>query len=284
MRLRQRVLCAALIVSFARGADALAADRQTEPRASAVTTVSSPLICGEPVAPTTSITASDALLVLRAAVGSDQCHLCVCDTDHSLQVTASDALLTLKKAVGHEVTLDCPPCCNQCEGDCTAGVLTLTLESISPCEGCIPRVPPSNVVPDSASITFDDVMNGTHELSYVAPCMWQKTLPGAVVEKIIYGSGVTDCTGSFQVFEGGDVILRVDRSATGWEIYVGQYPAELTWGDALRATIDAPTCADGGNAVSENATCVLADISDLDTYDVQATGGSATLEVPAACP
>jgi hypothetical protein len=56
------------------------------------------------------ITASDALFVLRTAVGSATCELCVCDVDSSGAVTASDALATLKSAVGQGVALTCPAC------------------------------------------------------------------------------------------------------------------------------------------------------------------------------
>jgi hypothetical protein len=56
------------------------------------------------------ITASDALRVLRAAVGTVECDECVCDVDSSSSVTAGDALLVLRAAVGLDVTLDCPGC------------------------------------------------------------------------------------------------------------------------------------------------------------------------------
>ncbi|HYB98871.1 MAG TPA: CAP domain-containing protein [Candidatus Limnocylindrales bacterium] len=54
------------------------------------------------------ITASDALLALKAAVGAASCVLAVCDVNDSGGLTASDALLVLKFAVGGAVTLDCP--------------------------------------------------------------------------------------------------------------------------------------------------------------------------------
>jgi hypothetical protein len=80
-------------------------------------------ICGDPVALTANgrararagaraglITASDALSVLRAAVGTASCELCVCDVNGSGEVTASDALIVLRTAVGQSTSLDCPPC------------------------------------------------------------------------------------------------------------------------------------------------------------------------------
>jgi hypothetical protein len=57
-----------------------------------------------------AVVASDALFVLKAAVGSLQCPLCTCDVDNSGAITASDALRTLKKAVGQPVTMTCPAC------------------------------------------------------------------------------------------------------------------------------------------------------------------------------
>jgi hypothetical protein len=56
------------------------------------------------------VTASDALYVLRSAVGSAFCDECLCDVDGSGLVTASDALVTLKTAVGQTTQLECPPC------------------------------------------------------------------------------------------------------------------------------------------------------------------------------
>jgi CSLREA domain-containing protein len=57
-----------------------------------------------------AITASDALIVLSAAVGVSQCPLCVCDVNDSGGTTATDALTLLRFAVGQSVTLECPPC------------------------------------------------------------------------------------------------------------------------------------------------------------------------------
>jgi hypothetical protein len=63
--------------------------------------------CGQPVGTGAAPTASDALAILRTAVGTGQCAPCVCDVDGTGSVVASDALLTLKRAVGQGVTLTC---------------------------------------------------------------------------------------------------------------------------------------------------------------------------------
>ncbi len=55
--------------------------------------------------------ASDALFILRAAVGLEVCSARVCDVDGSGATNASDALRALKRAVGIELALTCPiPC------------------------------------------------------------------------------------------------------------------------------------------------------------------------------
>ena len=90
------------------------------------TTLSGGGVCGDPVALTAgleaetlstddgvlprSITASDALLTLKTAVGSAECELCVCDVNDSGAITASDALIVLQSAVGQSVELVCPAC------------------------------------------------------------------------------------------------------------------------------------------------------------------------------
>jgi len=81
------------------------------------TTVPTGGACADPVALTAgltpradSVTASDALFILGAAVGIQTCDLCLCDTDGSGGVAATDALITLQAAIGLPVALECPPC------------------------------------------------------------------------------------------------------------------------------------------------------------------------------
>lgn len=57
-----------------------------------------------------NVTAADALYVLKSAVGSKSCELCICDTDNNTNIAASDALRTLKKAVGQDIAMNCPAC------------------------------------------------------------------------------------------------------------------------------------------------------------------------------
>jgi Dockerin type I domain len=67
--------------------------------------------CGD-VNGDTRFSASDALAILRAAVGTSSCLICVCDVDNSSTITATDALKVLKFAVGQPITLNC-----QADGD-----------------------------------------------------------------------------------------------------------------------------------------------------------------------
>ncbi len=53
-------------------------------------------------------TASDALFVLRSAVGLATCSLCECDVDSDLRTSATDALIVLTRAVGQGTPLLCP--------------------------------------------------------------------------------------------------------------------------------------------------------------------------------
>jgi hypothetical protein len=55
-------------------------------------------------------TASDALWLLQAALGANECEPCVCDADGSGRVTASDALRLLQRSTEARVALHCPPC------------------------------------------------------------------------------------------------------------------------------------------------------------------------------
>ena len=65
---------------------------------------------GAPLQMPRTVSASDALFMLRAAVGLDSCELCVCDVDGSGGVAATDALATLRLAVGQPIPLNCPAC------------------------------------------------------------------------------------------------------------------------------------------------------------------------------
>lgn len=66
--------------------------------------------CGQPITTGSAPTASDALYVLRAAVGIASCSASVCDTDGSCVVTAGDALRLLGFVTGQDYELTCDLC------------------------------------------------------------------------------------------------------------------------------------------------------------------------------
>ncbi len=71
------------------------------------------VLCGQPITIGAKPKAVDALFVLRSTVALTSCFPCVCDVDNSGEITASDALAVLKVAVGAQVTFSCASC-GQC--------------------------------------------------------------------------------------------------------------------------------------------------------------------------
>ncbi|HYB98802.1 MAG TPA: CAP domain-containing protein [Candidatus Limnocylindrales bacterium] len=82
--------------------------------------------CGQPASTGEQPVASDALSTLRTAVGSGSCEMCVCDVNDNGAVTASDALTILKAAVGHDIALDCPACATTTTSTTTTTTTTST--------------------------------------------------------------------------------------------------------------------------------------------------------------
>lgn len=80
------------------------------PDATTSTTLPTSGGCGVPASGGSKPGASDALFVLKAAVGGAECDPCLCDVDGSGSVAAGDALAVLRAAVGGDVELNCPPC------------------------------------------------------------------------------------------------------------------------------------------------------------------------------
>jgi hypothetical protein len=87
--------------------------------------------CGQPSSFGAKPTASDALVVLRAAVGTATCKTCVCDTTGEGLVTSSDALRVLRFAIGLGVVLDCPACKSQKVIGAAGGSISALDESIT---------------------------------------------------------------------------------------------------------------------------------------------------------
>ncbi|HYC55601.1 MAG TPA: hypothetical protein VEL28_11775 [Candidatus Binatia bacterium] len=77
---------------------------------STTTTIEPADTCGVVVSGGETPKASDALAALSAAVFIGTCQLCICDVDDNGLVTATDALAILRAAVGSPSNLGCPPC------------------------------------------------------------------------------------------------------------------------------------------------------------------------------
>jgi hypothetical protein len=60
-----------------------------------------------------SLRGTDALVILKSALGLLSCDLCVCDTNGSGTIEAQDALRALQASVGLPVPLTCPPCATE---------------------------------------------------------------------------------------------------------------------------------------------------------------------------
>lgn len=69
--------------------------------------------CGQPSSSGSSPVASDALGVLKAAVGTIECAVCVCDVTRDGKIVSADALRVLRFAVGSVQDLDCLTCRNE---------------------------------------------------------------------------------------------------------------------------------------------------------------------------
>jgi hypothetical protein len=82
----------------------------TEGTCATTTTLACSGNCGNPTMDTSSglVTASDALYILQAAVGTRTCEPCICDVNDSGSITGTDALLAMAVTVGSPVTLTCP--------------------------------------------------------------------------------------------------------------------------------------------------------------------------------
>lgn len=83
--------------------------------------------CGQPVSSGPSPTASDALFTLRAAVGGAPCDLAVCDVDSTCSISAGDALRILRRSVNGSVALSC-----ECQPATTSSTLGTTTSTTLP--------------------------------------------------------------------------------------------------------------------------------------------------------
>ncbi len=98
-------VCTPAVVTVAGDADAQGAGDGPGPQIGSDSHLE-PTTCGD-VNEDANFSATDALGILRAAVGSASCLVCICDVDNTATITATDALKMLKFAVGQAVTLNC---------------------------------------------------------------------------------------------------------------------------------------------------------------------------------
>jgi hypothetical protein len=87
--------------------------------------------CGQPITNGSNPVATDALGVLRAAVGLLACMPSVCDVDSNGSIAAGDALRVLRFSVGHAVALNCPGGSDQVDIQCSTDSGSLVLKSVA---------------------------------------------------------------------------------------------------------------------------------------------------------
>jgi len=122
--------------------------------------------CGQPSSTGDSPTATDALTALRAAVSLAQCLLSVCDVDGTGSITASDALIILKVAVGQSIMLGCPaemPMWPADPADYTPGPVsyldTLAIPAVDPGPPAV-----AECCKDFGDISRDFIVSGTNNI------------------------------------------------------------------------------------------------------------------------
>jgi hypothetical protein len=93
--------------------------------------------CSQPQSAGDGPAASDCLVILKTAVGSASCDPeCICAPKGSFPISASDALLCLRFAVGHPVELNCP-----CDGTTTTTTTTVVNVTTTLGSGVVGAVP-----------------------------------------------------------------------------------------------------------------------------------------------
>ncbi len=107
--------------------------------------------CGQPASTGSGPTATDALVVLKTAVGSGACLDCICDVDGSGGITATDALNTLRIAVGHDVQRLCTTCDGSLDlpGETIVFVVASVGAILVTGDGIIVEIPPGALPADT---------------------------------------------------------------------------------------------------------------------------------------
>ena len=96
-------------------------------------------------------TASDALILARAAVGLSPCPRCLCDVDGDEKVVGTDALRVMRKAVNLPETLTCDPTITDTEGGSTISCTACTQTAI---RNVLTSLPNGKRVTEVTSVAF----------------------------------------------------------------------------------------------------------------------------------
>jgi cytochrome c5 len=115
---------------------------------STTTTLASAVRCAQPRSSGALPTASDCLFILRSALGSSSCSpSCMCAPKGTLPVTATDALICLKRAIGQPIALHCG-----CGGETTT-TLPVTTTTVEPTTTTLPVTTTSTTTSSSTTTT-----------------------------------------------------------------------------------------------------------------------------------
>lgn len=153
--------------------------------------------CGQPVSNGDKPLASDALFVLRAGVSAVSCALSICDANGNGSIAASDALAVLKVAVGQAVVLKCPGGFSGGSFDCNFDGETSNVDLYTPFSNSGPLELSGQIQIDCGAAGGNGVAACSCELVDAAPVVLGD-LGGIVacVESIEGCSdGVIDCNG-----------------------------------------------------------------------------------------
>jgi hypothetical protein len=149
--------------------------------------------CSQPVTGGAAPMASDCLFILRAAVGSEQCAPeCICAPKGALPVTATDALICLKKAVGQAVALTCACAATTTTSSTTTTASGATTTTTTPATTTVPGGTTTTIATTTtvAGATTTTLPAGTTSTS-LGGASTTTTVPGATTTTI---AGVTSST------------------------------------------------------------------------------------------
>ena len=180
--------------------------------------------CGQPTSLGARPTASDALFILRAAVGAAGCELRTCDVDSSCTLSASDALRTLRASVGQAVTLDCRGSCGGSTTTTTSVTGTTFFITTTTLFGTTTTTLPGNTTTTVLGSTTTSMPGSTTSTTVpFFPATWKEIYDRVIAQ---HQCGTAGChssivTGSEALFDG------LDGPETAYGILVGVPSTQL---------------------------------------------------------